>query len=246
MFKLRTSDPSFLRNVLDSISSLVTEGTFKLSPTGMKLIAMDPAGAAMVILNINNTAFDSFEASDTLMTINLDLLLKILKRARPEDILVMEILDEENKLKILFQGNSVRNFLLPLIEPLDSEQSIPPLEFGCTLNITSKLFKDVVTDASMISEAAVFEASEKGFEMSSEGNSQGFHMLLNKETKGFSFEGVGRSRYGIDYLERMLKPSSFSDDLTIKFSTDYPVQLEYRVEDKLSLKFVLAPRTELD
>jgi proliferating cell nuclear antigen len=246
MFKLRTSDTSFLKNILESVLGLVTEGTFELNPSGMKLMAMDPAGASMIMLSISGSAFDSFEASETSITINLEFLLKVLKRSRAEDVLVLEVLDEENKLKILFQGDSARSFMLPLIEPLDSEHKIPALEFTCNVKIDPKLFRDAVTDASMVSESVTFDVSEKGFEMCSEGDSQGFHMILSKDVKGFSFDGRAKARYSIDYLAKMLKPSAYAEDLSLGFGNDYPLQMEYRVKEKLSVKFILAPRIELD
>jgi DNA polymerase III sliding clamp (beta) subunit (PCNA family) len=55
-----------------------------------------------------------------------------------------------------------------------------------------------------------------------------------------------KSKYGIDYLEKMIKADKIADTLTIHFGADYPLRLEFKKLDKLHLKFVLAPRVETE
>ncbi len=246
MFKIRTSDPAFFRNMLDSIASMVSEASFVANQNGMSLISMDSAGAAMVIFTMNSSAFDSYEVGETKITINMEMLLKILKRARMSDIMVMEVDEEENKLKILFQGDSIRSFSIPLIEPLDSEQKQHSFDFTASIKMNSKVFKESITDALMVSDSVVFELTQENFVMRADSESREFKMVMDKDTKDFVFEGRGKARYSLDYLEKMIKPSSHTDTVILKFSTDYPVQIEYRVGEKANIKFILAPRIEPD
>ena len=61
MFKAVMQEIGVLRDSLDAISSLITEGAFKISKDGIELIAMDPASVAMVMLKILPSAFLDFQ-----------------------------------------------------------------------------------------------------------------------------------------------------------------------------------------
>ena len=55
-----------------------------------------------------------------------------------------------------------------------------------------------------------------------------------------------RSKYSVEYLKKMMQGSKLSDTVTLKFSKDYPVTIEYKEVDKLNLMFILAPRVDND
>ena len=76
MFKMVTGNPSFLRSAFESISELISEGTFVIDSNGINLLAMDPAGVSMVIFNILSSVFDDYEARETQITINIDSFIK--------------------------------------------------------------------------------------------------------------------------------------------------------------------------
>ncbi|RLE45267.1 DNA polymerase sliding clamp, partial [Candidatus Woesearchaeota archaeon] len=40
--------------------------------------------------------------------------------------------------------------------------------------------------------------------------------------------------------------SKISEDVEVRFNQDYPLKLDYKVQDKLLLSFILAPRVEND
>ena len=42
----------------------------------------------------------------------------------------------------------------------------------------------------------------------------------------------------------MIGASKLADEVTICFSKDYPLKLEYKTVDKLAISFILAPRVE--
>ena len=44
----------------------------------------------------------------------------------------------------------------------------------------------------------------------------------------------------------MIKASKLADKVTIQFSKDYPLKIDYKVLDKLGLTFILAPRVSND
>jgi hypothetical protein len=55
-----------------------------------------------------------------------------------------------------------------------------------------------------------------------------------------------RARYSIEYLKKMIQAAKLAEKVSIEFSKDYPLKLSFKVIDKLSLEFILAPRVEND
>ncbi len=248
MFKAVIQDVSILRDSLDSISSLITEGCFKITKDGMELIAMDPASVAMVIFKLLPSAFLEYNSEkEEIMTINLSNFVSILKRARANDRLTFEL--TESKLKIGMVGDFKRNFSIPLIDTPHGSQKVPDLSFKCKLEIFAGVLKDGIKDASMVSDCVVFEANPDVFIIKSFGELSETQLELTKDSPSLlsieSSKNV-KAKYSIDYLERMLKGLKTSDKVKINFSTDYPVRIDCNKVDKYQLSFILAPRVDTD
>ena len=86
MFKAKTKNISILRDSLESISTLIAEGTFKINSNGMGLVAMDPASVAMIVYNLWASSFDEFSVKDeVIISFNIQQLVSFLKRAGSKD-----------------------------------------------------------------------------------------------------------------------------------------------------------------
>lgn len=248
MFKAIIQDISVLKDSLDAISSLITEGTFKITTNGLSLVAMDPASVAMVIFNILPSAFLEYECSEeSEMTINLPNFVSVLKRARANDKLKLEL--TESKLKINMEGDFKRSFAIPLIDTPHGSQKAPELSFKSKIELFANVLKDGIKDASMVSDCVVFEASPESFVIKSFGDLSETRLELTKDSPSLlSIESqeTSKAKYSIDYLEKMLKGVKPTDKLLLNFSTDYPIKIDCNKIDKYQLSFILAPRVDTE
>ncbi|MDP3734180.1 MAG: hypothetical protein Q8R37_03040, partial [Nanoarchaeota archaeon] len=55
-----------------------------------------------------------------------------------------------------------------------------------------------------------------------------------------------KAKYSLEYLKKMVAGEKLSDTVSLRFNTDYPLKLEYKITDKLLLSFILAPRVDND
>lgn len=248
MFRATLQDISMLKDSLDSISSLITEGSFRINKNGIELIAMDPASVAMVIFKIFPSAFLDYECDkEEIATLNLSNLVSVLKRAKANDRLILEL--AENKFKITMIGDFKRKFSLPLIETPYSSQKIPDLSFNSTIELYAGVLKDGIKDASMVSDCIVFEANSNFFSVSSFGELSETRLELTKDSPtliSIDSKEKTKAKYSIDYLERMLKGLKSTDKIKLSFSTDYPVRIDCVRIDKFQLSFILAPRVDAE
>ena len=114
--KFSLAEPKLLTDSINIISDFVNEVRFKIDKEKIELIAMDPANVAMIVFKLLSSVFTEYKVEAPLeICVSLDSLKQILRRAKPSDILSLELNKKDNKLKIQLKGESTRTFNLSLI-----------------------------------------------------------------------------------------------------------------------------------
>lgn len=246
--KLTLADSKLLKDSVSVISDLVTEARFIISKDSIDLVAMDPANVAMVIFKLLSSSFTEYKVEkEVKVALNLNNLKQVLKRAGPNDILTLEL--EENKFKVTIRANTTRTFYLPIIELEEREQKIPSLNFPISIKTDTTVLNEAIEDVSIVAESVKFIADSNKFTISAEGDlSKAKIEIPSDDNTTITKEGeeVLKAKYSIEYLKKMIQGSKLSPEVYVRFSSDYPLKLEYKVTDKLMLAFILAPRVDND
>ncbi|MBT4823660.1 proliferating cell nuclear antigen (pcna) [Candidatus Woesearchaeota archaeon] len=246
--KLTLAEPKYLKESVSIISELVNEATFKITKNAIELVAMDPANVAMVVFKLLSSTFVEYDVQeDTEIAINLSNLKQVLRRAKPSDMLSLEV--HENKLKIILQGASKRTFSLPIIELEEKEQKVPDLNFPITISAPSYVLSDAVEDVDIIGESVSFMIDGKKLVISAESDLSEANIAIQEteEVKIMSdVSEVIKAKYSIEYLKKMMNAGKLVPEVKINFNKDYPLRLDYKAVDKIMLSFILAPRVEND
>jgi len=245
--KLTLAEPKYLKDSVSIISDLVTEAKFIIKKDGLELIAMDPANVAMVMFRLLSTCFTEYDVKQTVeIPINLTQFKQVLRRANSNDMVTLEY--EDAKLKIQFQSDTVRTFSLPAIELDEKEQRVPELIFPVSIETSSSVLSEAVGDVEIVAESVTFQSDKLKFIVAAEGDLSKARIEIpaNDVTKITSKNDGVRAKYSVEYLKKMIEGSKISDKVTIQFSNDYPLRLDYKQMDKVALSFILAPRVEND
>lgn len=245
MFKAITSEVSLLKDSIDTISELIGEGVFKLKKDGISLLAADRAMVGVVNFELKKESFEKYKCDkETSIGVNIENLLQILKRAKSNDKVTLEL--EENKLKIKIEGESTRKFSIPLLDISVGEiPEVEQLDFQTEMKLKTSVLEEGIEDADIISDSMILETKGKKFIMKTEGDSSKVEVEVDKKggIKEISGEDV-KSRYALDYLKKMMGGGKLSDIVSLKFGKDFPIKLIFQKPDKVSMSFVLAPRVE--
>jgi proliferating cell nuclear antigen len=245
--RLSLAEPKYLKESVSIISELVNEASFKVTPQGIELVAMDPANVAMVVFKLLSSSFVEYKVDKPQeLAINLGNLKQVLRRAKPNDAITLEL--EEGKLKVTLKSSTTRTFSLPIIDVEEKEQRVPELSFSAMVTTASAVLNEAVEDADIVGESVSFVAEKGKLSIQAEGDLSKAHIEID-EDKGTKVEVKGdkvRSKYSIEYLKQMIAGSKLADDVSIHFSKDYPLRLDYKTVDRVSLSFILAPRVEND
>jgi len=245
-------EAKILKKGIAAISSLISEGTFKVNEEGISLVAMDPANVAMVIFELYPSAFLDFNVEEEEhFTINLDDLKKILTKAKLKETVTLELDKNKNRFLITFKGKSKRTFALPLIEGQETEQKIPELDLPIKVEIDAKAIKETIDSAKIISDSVLYMADPDNmkFVIKAEGELREMKVEFSQDDESvlsMEIPTKARARYSVDYLSKISKAADISDTVVIRFNNAYPCWMDYKLLDKLKVSFILAPRAETE
>lgn len=244
--KLTLAETKLLKESVTIIADIVSEVRFVVGKDAVELVAMDPANVAMVIFKLLSSAFVEYEVKEReTIAINLNELKQVLRRTKPNDTMTLEI--AESKLKVTLKSVSKRQFFLPLIDLEERDQKVPNLSFTATVKTTSTALTEAIEDVDIIGESVSLIAEPKAFKVtsSSDLSKADVEIPADKETT-IESRGTVKAKYSIEYLKKMIAAAKLADTVKVRFSKDYPLQLEYTLIDKMSLSFILAPRVDND
>ena len=246
--KLTLSEAKYFKDSIAIISELVNEATFKIKPEGLEMIAMDPANVAMVIFKLLSSCFSEYQLEKpTNISINLNNLKQILRRAKPNDMLTLSSAD--GKLDVTLKSDTTRTFSLPLIDIEEKEKKRPELKFPISIRTTASILSDAIEDVGIVAESVSFHATPQKLTIIAEGDLSKavIEIMPDEKTRidASSKEEV-HAKYSVEYLKKMIAGSKLADEVKIEFDKNYPLQLEFKAVDKVLLNFILAPRVDND
>ncbi|MDY6776952.1 MAG: proliferating cell nuclear antigen (pcna) [Candidatus Nanohaloarchaea archaeon] len=249
MFRAELSDVSLLKDSLQSISNMITEGVFQISEDGVELVAADPAMVAMVDFRLEPEAFDTYECGDEeKIGVNIEDLYSIIRRAGSSDTLELSLEEDESSLQITMKNGSTRSFSISLLN-LDEEDipSTDDLEFSVTADVTTSALSDAVGDASVIGDSVTFTADSSSLTLRAEGDNSDVETRIEEGSEGLMELDAAddiESMFSLDYLNKMMKAKKLSDTAKLRMGDDFPMRIEFQVPEKLDLSYILAPRIE--
>lgn len=244
-FKICLAEPSYLKDSIEILSEMINEARIKITKTQLEIVEIDPASVCMVSFKLLSSACVEWDVKkEFIFAINLSNLNQILTTVKEHDMLELGR-KEDDKLLITLVGKSRREYELPVIDIDEKEQKIPELTFKAKVTMPSELFLEHVEGADIVAESMTFGVSKKEFILSADGDYSKFKAVnkSSEEIEIVSEEDVA-CRYSIEYLKKITECNKIVDTAEIEFKKEYPLQVTYKLLDKLTFTWVLAPRIE--
>lgn len=240
---LKLDSPRIFSEIVSIISELVLEVRIKISKEGMKIIAIDPANVAMVSFKLPSAAFSQFEVEkEDVLGVSLESLKAVLRRCSARSVLILT--KQENTLKLQIKDKINREFELSLIDVEGEEKEIPHLEFASKIEMASIDFAEAIEDCSVVADSCSFIAQPNKFAIHAKGSLNAFKSEYSSDEAGIQSQN-SKSKYSLEYLQKMVKACKLTEKTTINFATDYPLKLDF-FTPLIELSFILAPRVETE
>ena len=107
MFQAKVKDVVVFKKIIDSLSSLVNEVNLEATSNGLSLQAMDSAHVSLVALSMKEEGFEEYRCDkNTTLGLNLLDLGKVLKLAKPNDVMTILANEDNSFLTIKFDNES--------------------------------------------------------------------------------------------------------------------------------------------
>jgi len=249
LFRAKLSDAAAWKDAITAISSIVDEASFNITPDGVNLREMDPSHVAMVEFEWPKSVFDEYVCDENAkLCVNISEMLRLLKRVRKGGALEFTLAEEKNRLNMRLSDGYLRNFSVPTLEPMGEEVPTPNVAFDVKARVTTSFLRDAVDDASTVSDNVGLEMTKGKLIMRAEGSLGSVSIELDEggeSVLGFDVKKEAKATFSLSYLNDIIKAASSSSSVvTVEFSTDMPIRLNFELPNKGKLLYYLAPRIE--
>ncbi|MFZ3383247.1 MAG: DNA polymerase sliding clamp [Candidatus Methanoperedens sp.] len=233
-----------LKESIESISTLVDEARFRLTPQGLSVKAVDPANVAMVSFELSKDAFESFEATEGELGIDLTKLIGVMEMAEKSDNIELELDEASHKLIVRMRGLA---YTMSLLDPssIRKEPKVPSLDLPAHIVIRGEDIKRAVKAAEKVSDYMSMGVKGDVFFMEAEGDTDKVHVELEK-SQLIDLQGTdAKSLFSLDYLSDMSKILGKSNEVNIDLGKDFPLKIRIKIaEGHGEVSYMLAPRVE--
>ncbi|MEM2123304.1 MAG: proliferating cell nuclear antigen (pcna) [Candidatus Bathyarchaeia archaeon] len=249
MFKASIPDAKLFRNLMSAVSTLVEEANMDLDQGGLKIRAMDPSHVAMVDLDLPIEAFQEYECSQHFtVRLSLDGLIRLLKRAKTNERVEITYNMDTKKVELTVKNEVKKEFTISTLETVEEKTPTPKITFKSRIKMTSTSLKEIIEDAQAIGDSIIFETIPEKLIVSVEGELNSAKFELDKSSPAvieFAAEEPSKASFNLTYLADMVKAgSSSSEILSLEFSTNMPLKLEFPLPQSGGLSYYVAPRIE--
>lgn len=251
MFTMRLPNADYAADLFKAVAAVVDEASFKVTSDSIRLVSMDPAHVSLVDFELRREAAEEFVADkESEMTVNLQELLKFLKRAKKGETLTLTYDEEKRKLSIILTDptkSRERRYQLNTLEPLAGSTSSPKLAFEARARVNSEALWEAVEDASLVSDSVKITIQPTAVILVAKGDMGVVENRLSKDgAMVYEIESPGEvtASFSLAYLERIVKPGKdLSEETGIQLSTNKPIKLSFTLPAG-RLEYLIAPRLE--
>jgi proliferating cell nuclear antigen len=245
MFKARIK-MEVLRELVEVISTLVSEVKLSISKDGIDVKAVDPSHVAMLVLKVNKSAFEEFTGEPTEIGLDVEKLKEVLRLCKPGDIIDLQYDGGKNRL-VLHVGKVTRH--MAVVDPAGiTDPKVPNVSPPGVAVVRMEELRQGIRGSESISDHVTLTLDAEGFTMHSEGETDRVDMKLPKEgLKRLEAKEAVRSMYPLDFFSNMVKSITSSEEITLHVGNEYPLKIEFQLAGgKGEGRFLLAPRVEED
>jgi len=251
VFKASISDARLWKNLVAAISTLIEEADFNATPEGIKLRSMDPSHVAMVDFEWQKAAFEEYTCIEpTKIRVNIASMLKLLKRVSSDEILEMLYDDKTRKLNLTLKGKMMRKFTMPTLDPAQEEVPTPKITFNSKVKLTTSTFRDIIEDVQAVSDNVRLETTPEKLTAAATTELSSAVIEVDKGSDNLlelAVKEPSKATFNLNYLSEITKAAaSTSEIVTVEFSSNMPIRLEFDIPQQGRLSYYLAPRIEAE
>lgn len=245
MFKARLK-MEVLRDLVEVVSTLVSEAKISISKDGLGVRAVDPSHVAMLVLDLNGTAFEEFTGEPTVIGVDMEKLKEVLRLSKPGDLLDLQYDGGKNRL-VAKVGKVTRH--MSVVDPSGlTDPKVPNVTPPANAVVRVEDLRQGIRGSESISDHVTLSLDPTGFSLQSEGETDRVDLHIPKESLAkLEVKEAVKSMYPLDFFSSMVKSMTGTEVATLHLGNEYPLKIEFALPGgKGEGRFLLAPRVEED
>jgi proliferating cell nuclear antigen len=260
-----TKTSEIWKSISSAIMTIIDEALFDAGPQGITFRSMDPSHIALIDINWPSSAFEKYHCDSTIkFGVRIDEFAKIIKRANANDSIEIGVVLVNSSLNIKTQsdGGYLRNYKMRLIESTGNTSPLPQMTFDSKIVIGIATLDKILSDVGAISEKITIDSSSGSgistnkktviFSGDSDRGEARVTIDANDDKSKVEFleeitvKETSKSTYNIDFISKIIRAIGHqsSDLVTIEYSSNKPLRLEFLLSGIVKLQFYLAPRVQ--
>ena len=258
-----TKTSEIWKSISSAIMTIIDEALFDAGPQGITFRSMDPSHIALIDINWPSSAFDKYHCDSTIkFGVRIDEFSKIIKRAYANDSIEIGVVLDNSSLNIKTQGDGyLRNYKMRLIESTGNRSPLPQMIFDSKIVIGIATLDKILSDVGAISEKITIDSSgistnKKTVIFSGDSDRGEARVTMNvdddnNKSKVELLEEItvkenSKSTYNIDFISKIIRAIGHqsSNLVTMEYSSNKPLRLEFLLSGVVKLQFYLAPRVQ--
>ena len=243
-----TIDADIFRESIDAIAALVTECRLHTAEDHIRTRAVDTANVAMISLDLQSTAFNSFSATVGEAGLDITKMKNIIGMMGKGDALALNLLDEDRKLEMNFGGYRYSITLLD-VNTIRKDPNPPAIDLPGKAVLRGDALNNAIKAAAVISDkiALGIDPEAMTFYMEAEGDTDHIKLALGEDELVSLSPVQARSLFSLDYLKDMGRVMARAEEVEVHLGIDHPVRFTFDIADGNGhVEYLLAPRIEAD
>ena len=243
MFKLRIKKEN-LREVVEVVSTLVSEVKFSISKDGIEAKAVDPSHVAMLVLKLQKGIFEEFTGEPTEVGVDVEKLKEVLRLSKPGDVIDLQF-DGKNRL-IASVGRLTRQ--MAVVDPAGiTDPKVPNVNPPASVTVKTEEMRQGIRGSESFTDHVTLSLEPDAFTMHSEGDTDRLDLKLPKDSLSrLDVKEPVKSMYPLDFFSAMVK-SIAAEEATLYVGNEYPLKIEFAMgTGRGEGRYLLAPRVEED
>ncbi len=243
-----TIDADIFRESIDAIAALVTECRMHVEPDRIFTRAVDTANVAMVSLQLQKEAFETFQATKEEMGLDIAKLKNMLGMMSRGDTLNLTLPEGGHRMEMAFNRYRYAITLLD-VNTIRKDPNPPTIELPGKVVLTGEALQSAIKAATVVSDkiALGIDPEKKFFYMVAEGDTDHIRLeLAQNEVESLSLVEV-RSLFSLDYLKDMGRVMGKAEKVEVHLGVNHPVKFSFDIAGgKGHIDYLLAPRIEAE
>ncbi|KAH0795218.1 proliferating cell nuclear antigen [Histomonas meleagridis] len=249
---------SFFKRIVDSLKDLVEDVTFNCDSDGMTLQAIDVSHVSLISIELPAETFSTYTCTEPLeLSFNVGTLIKVLKSAGSNDLLTIKTDHQNEDIEIQINSPNDEKSTRFKLKPVDVQKepvSIPMHQYRAKLSLGSDGLTKLVKSLSEVNDSVTVNCTDGSVSFSvSDSLVDAITTYSTGEVPGNMDEDVEvnvsescRVSYALRYLKAISAESGLASRVTLHFSPNFPLLVEYQLNEGGFVKFYLAPKVDED